>query len=68
VMGTRDYNAIADVLKRLSKYPRLKREKQLMLAVASELAGVFERGNPNFQRQRFMDATGTNQFIGLEDI
>ena len=63
-MGTKDYKAIASKLCALCKHTLTYREKQLLLAVANELADYFERGNSAFQRQRFMDATGTNVFVG----
>jgi hypothetical protein len=66
MMGTKDYNAIAGVLKAACKYALTRREKQMLLGLASEIAGLCHRQNDNFQRQRFMDATGTNEYLDKE--
>ena len=65
-MSTKDYNAIANVLKSACKYARTRREKQMLLGLASELAGMCQRQNSAFDRPRFMDATGTSMYLEME--
>jgi len=66
-MSRKDYNAIAGVLKAACKYALTHREKQMLLGLASELAGYISRDNGDFARQTFMDATGTNAYLDKEN-
>jgi hypothetical protein len=65
-MGPKDYNAIAEMLKSMVKHALTRREKQLLLGVASEIASICHRQNPAFHRQRFMDASGTADYFDKE--
>lgn len=66
-MARKDYAGIANILKSTSKYARTRREKQMLLGLASELAGYLSRDNGAFARQTFMDATGTNAYLDKEE-
>ena len=66
-MGTKDYNAIASNINGLVKFALTYRERQLLLAVVEQLAGYFKSQNHKFDTRRFIEATGIDSSVGVDE-
>ena len=56
-MGTKDYNAIAALLKKFRGYAKTHREKTLANGITTMLADYMQSGNAQFSRHRFLEAS-----------